>query len=64
MGWDPIYVRPSFYRSLKLGYLLNLEGLSKDRRVATELSIGSLRHAVGVLTPEDFHAVVDSEWGK
>ena len=60
-GRVPIYVHPSFYRSLKLRYSLDVGGLSKDGRVTTELGTGSLRHADGVLTPEDFRAVIDSK---
>ena len=35
--------------------------ISGDGRVTNELGSGSLRHAVGILTPEDFRPVVDSE---
>ena len=52
---------PIFYRSLKLRYPLDVEGVSMDGRVTTELGTGSLRHAVGVLTLEDFRTVVDME---
>ena len=62
-GQVPIYVHPSFYRSLKLKYPLD-DGWSRDGRVTTELGTESLRHAVGVLTLEDFCAVFDSEKGK
>ena len=57
----PIYVHPYFYRSLKLRYPLDVGGISWDGRVTTELGTGSLRHAVGILTPEDFRPVVDCE---
>ena len=57
----PFYMHPSFYRLLKLRYALDVEAMSRDGRVTTELGTGSLRHAVGVFTPEDFRAVVDSE---
>ena len=60
-GWVPIYVHPTFYRSLKLNYPLDVRGLSRDSQVTIELGTGSLRHAVGVLTPEDFCVVVNSE---
>ena len=60
-GRVSIYVHPSFYRSLKLRYPLNIGGISKDGRVTTELGFGSLRQAVGILTPEDFRTVVDTE---
>ena len=56
-----IYVHPSFYRSLKMKYPLDVGGISRDGRVITELGTGSLRQAVGILTPEDFRPVVDSE---
>ena len=56
-----IYVHPCFYRSLKLQYPLDVEGVSRDDWVMTELGTGSLRHAVGILTPDNFRTVVDSE---
>ena len=49
-----IYVHPSFYRSLKLWFPLDVGGLSRDGRVITELGTGSLGHAIGILTPENF----------
>ena len=52
-----IYVNPCFYRSQKLRYPLVVDGESRDGRV-------TLRHAVGILTREDFCAVVNSEKGK
>ena len=60
-GRVPIYVPPSFYRSLKLRYPMDVGGISKDGRVTNELGSGSLRQAVGILTPEDFRPVVDTE---
>ena len=36
-------------------------GISRDSRVTSELGTGSLRQAVGILTPEDFQPVVDTE---
>ena len=57
----PILVHPSFYRSLKLRYPMDVEGITRDDRVSTELGTGSLRQAVGILTPKDFRPVVDSE---
>ena len=56
-----IYVHLSFYRSQKLRYPLDVGGISRDGRVTSELGTGSLRQAVGILTPEDFRPVVDSE---
>ena len=38
-----------------------VDGISRDGRVTNELGSGSLRQAVGILTPEDFRHVVDSE---
>ena len=35
--------------------------ISRDGRVINELGSGSLRQAVGILTPEDFRLVVDTE---
>ena len=51
----------SFYRSLKLRYPMDVGGITRDDRVSTELGTGSLRQAVGILTPKDFRPVVDSE---
>ena len=63
-GRVPIYVHPSFYRSLKLRYFMDVGGISRDGRVTNELGSGSLRKAVGILTPEDFRPVVNSESSK
>ena len=60
-GRVPIYIHPSFYRSLKLRYPVDVEGISRNGRVTTEVGTGSLRQAVGIITPEDFQPVVDSE---
>ena len=60
-GRVPILVHPFFYRSLKLRYPMDVGGITRDDRVSTELGTGSLRQAVGILTPKDFRSVVDSE---
>ena len=60
-GWVPIYVHSCFYRSLKLWCPLDVGGISRHGRVTNELGSGSLRQAVGILTPEDFRPVVYSE---
>ena len=60
-GRVPILVHPSFYRSLKVRVPLDVGGVSRDGRVNTELGTGSLRQAVGILTPEDFRPIVDTE---
>ena len=60
-GRVPILVHPSFYRSLKLRYPMDVGGITRDDRVSTELGTGSLRQAVGILTPKDFRPIVDSE---
>ena len=60
-GRVPVLVHPSFYRSLKLRYPMDVGGITRDDRVSTELGTGSLRQAVGILTPKDFRPVVDSE---
>ena len=57
----PIYVHPSLYMSQKLRYPLDVGGISRDGRVTSELVTISQRQAVGILTPEDFRPVVDSE---
>ena len=64
MGRVPIFVHPSLYRSLKLRYPMDVGGITMDDRVSKELGSGSLRQAVGILTPEDFRPVFDSEKGK
>ena len=56
-----ILVHPSFYRSLKLRYPMDVGGITRDDRVSTELCIGSQRQAVGILTPKDFRPVVNTE---
>ena len=60
-GRDPILVHPSFYRSLKLRYPVDVGGITRDDQVSTELGTGSLRQAVGILTSKDFRPVVDTE---
>ena len=60
-GRVPILVHPSFYRSVKVRFLLDVGGITRDDRVTTELGTGSLRQAVGILIPKDFRPVVDSE---
>ena len=53
-------VHPSLYRSLKLRFPIDVGGITRDNRVTTELGTGSLRQAVGILTPKDFRPVVDT----
>ncbi len=60
-GRVPIYVHPTFYRSLKLRFPYDVGGISRSSRVTPELCTGSLRQAVGILTPKDFRSVVDCE---
>ena len=60
-GRFPIYVYPSLYRSLKVQFSLDVGGLPKDGRVTTELGSGSLKKAIGILTPEDIRPIVDTE---
>ena len=60
-GRVPILVHPSFYRSLKLRYPMDVGGITRDDRVSTELGTGFLRQAVGILTPKDFRPIVNSE---
>ena len=61
VGRVPILVHPSFYWSLKLWYPMDVGGITRDNRVSTELGTGSLRQAIGILTPKNFQPVVDSE---
>ena len=63
-GRVPIFVHPSFYRSLKVRFPLDVRGITRDGRVTTDLGTGSLRQAVGILTPMDFRSIVASEKGK
>ena len=60
-GRVPIYVHPTFYRSLKLRFPYDVGGVSRDGRVNIELGTGSLRQAVGILSPGDFWPIVDTE---
>ena len=60
-GRVPILVHPYFYRSLKVRFPLDVGGVSRDGRANTELGTGSLRQAVGILTPEDFRPMIASE---
>ena len=60
-GRVSIYVHPSFYRFLKLKYLLDVGRISREGLVSTELGNDSLRQTIGILTPNDFRPVVDSE---
>ena len=60
-GRVPILVHPSLYRSIKLQFPIDVRGITRDNRVTTELSTGSLRLAVGILTPKDFRPIVASE---
>ena len=61
-GRVPINFYPSFYRSLKQWYPMDVEGITRDDRVSTKLGTGtgSLRHAVGILTLKDFWLIVAS----
>ena len=60
-GRVPILVHPSYYRSLKFRYPVDVGGITRDDRVSTELGTGSLRQAVGILTPKNSWPVVDTE---
>ena len=60
-GRVPILVHPSFYWSLKVQFQLDVGGVSRDGRVNTELGTGSLKQAVGILAPENFRPIVNTE---
>ena len=60
-GRVPIYVHPTFYRSLKLRFPYDVGGISRSSRVTPELCTGSLRQAVSILSPKDFRPVVVTE---
>ena len=40
---------------------MDVGGVSPDGRVTTEIGTGSLRQAIGILTPEDFRTIVHTE---
>ena len=62
LGRVPILVfYPSLYKSQKLRFPIDVSGITRDNRVTTELGTGSLRQAVGILTPKDFRPIVDTE---
>ena len=60
-GRVPIYVHPTFHRSLKLRFPYDVGGISRSGQVTPELCTGSLRQAVGILTPKDFRPIVTNE---
>ena len=60
-GRVPILVHPSFYRALKVRYPLDVGGVSRDSRANTELGTGSLRQAIGILTPEDIRPIISTD---
>ena len=60
-GRVPILVHPSFYRSLKVRYPLDVGGVSRDGRANTELGTSSLRQAIGILNPEDFRPIISTD---
>ena len=60
-GRVPIYVHTTFNRSLKLRFPYDVGGISRSSWVTPELCTGSLRQAVGILTPGDFRPIVDTE---
>ena len=56
-----ILVHSSLYRSLKVRFPLDVGRVSRKCRMTTELGSGSLRQAVGILTPGDFRPIVDTD---
>ena len=60
-GRVPILLHPSFYRALKLRFPGDVGGIAEDGIVSTELGQGSLGHAVGILTQQDFRPVIDTD---
>ena len=60
-GRVPVYTHPSLYRALKLRFPLDVGGFTRTGQFTPELCTGSLGQAVGVLTPEDFRSVVDTD---
>lgn len=51
-----LFVHPSLYRTLKLTFPLNIRGLSLDGIIRSEMCLGSIGQALGVLTPVMFNA--------
>lgn len=51
VGRVSVKVHPSFYRALKLTFPLDIGGLSTNGSITTEMTVGSMGTAVGVLTP-------------
>ena len=60
-GRVPILVHPSLYRALKVRFPLDVGRVSRGGRVNAELGTGSLKQAVGILTPEDFRPFINTE---
>ena len=60
-GRVPILVHPSPYWSLKVRFPMDVGGVSMNCRMTTEIGSGSLRQAVGILTPGDFRPIVDTD---
>ena len=54
-GLVSIYIHPSFYRSVKVCYSIDVGGESRDGRGTTELGTHSLRQTIGILTPNNHH---------
>ena len=40
---------------------MDVGGVSRDGRVTTKIGTGFLRQTVGILTPDDFRTIVDTE---
>lgn len=55
------YVHPSLYRSLKLMFPEDIGDFVAGDRVSTQQGTGDLRPLIGVLGPECFRPVVDTE---
>ena len=54
-------VHPSLYRSLKVRFPMDVDGVSRKCRITSELGFGSLRQAVGILNPGYFRPIVDTD---
>ena len=52
---------PPFDRALKLRFPMDVGGVPRDGRVTITLGRGSLVHAIGILTLENFKTVIDIE---
>ena len=56
-----VYVHPSLYRALKVTFPTDVGGIVTSGRLTTDLGHGSLGQTVGLLTPEHFGTVCNTD---